>query len=245
MENRFMETQMKLKQTLKLVITAIFISSLSVPGMALADSHEGKFIVVLGAPGSGKSTNSKFIAETFGIPWINLREVVYAEVEKEAKKKGRGSASTASHKRGANTQKRHEDTREALNKLKAGELISNDSLNAFVASQVLSSEAARGFVLDSYPYTADQAEFLDAIMDAANLEGLQVIYLDVSDEVALERLKAQGKAEYNRTFAKERVDAFQSMIGPVIYYYEDSLQTIDANQDPSAVTAAVAAALQK
>ena len=245
MENRFMETQMKLKQTLKLVITAIFISSLSVPGMALADSHEGKFIVVLGAPGSGKSTNSKFIAETFGIPWINLREVVYAEVEKEAKKQGRSSASMASHKRGANTQKRHEATREALNKLTAGELISDDSLNAFVASQILSSEAARGFVLDSYPYTADQAEFLDAIMDAANLEGLQVIYLDVSDEVALERLKAQGKAEYNRTFAKERVDAFQSMIGPVIYYYEDSLQTIDANQDPSAVTAAVAAALQK
>ena len=236
---------MKLKQTLKLVITAIFIASLSVPGMALADSHEGKFIVVLGAPGSGKTTNSKFIAETFDIPWINLREVVYAEVEKEAKKKGRSSASTTSHKRGANTQKRHEDTREALNRLKAGELISNDSLNAFVASQVLSSEAANGFVLDSYPYTQDQASFLDSILDAANIEGLQVIYLDVSEEVALKRLKARGKAEYNRSFAKERGDAFRSMIGPVIYYYGDTLQTIDANQDPSAVTAAVAAALKK
>ena len=195
--------------------------------------------------GSGKSTNSKWIAEAFDIPWINLREVVYAEVQQEAKNKGRSSASTTSHKRGANTQKRHENTRLALEKLMAGELVSNNSLNAFVASQVLSSEASKGFVLDSYPVTPDQAGFLDSILDARGIEGLQVIYLNVSDEVALERLKAKGKAQFNRSFARERLEAFRSMIGPVVYYYGDTLRTINANQDPSAVTAAIAAALEK
>jgi cytidylate kinase len=43
--------------------------------MAVADSHDGKYIVVLGAPGSGKSTNIKWISEAYGIPWINLRQV--------------------------------------------------------------------------------------------------------------------------------------------------------------------------
>jgi len=245
MENSFMETQMKLKQKVRLIFTAILMSSLSIPGISIADSHDGQFIVILGAPGSGKSTNSKWIAEAFDIPWINLREVVYTEVQQEAKKKGRSSASSTSHKRGANTQKRHENTRQALEKLLAGELVSDDSLNAFVASQVLSSEASKGFVLDSYPVTPDQAGFLDSILDARGIEGLQVIYLDVSDEVALERLKAEGKAEFNRSFAKERLEAFRSMIGPVVYYYGDTIHTIDASQDASAVTAAIAAALEK
>lgn len=235
---------MNMKLTLKLILSAILISSLGIAGIAIADSHDGKYIVILGAPGSGKSANSKLIAEAFGIPWINLREVMYAEVQKEAKKTARSPAST-SHKRGANTQKRHENTRLALEKLMAGELVSDNSLNAFVASQVLSDDASKGFVLDTYPMTPEQASFLDSILDARDMEGLQVIYLDVTDEVAIERLKARGKAEFNRSFARERIDAFQSLIGPVVYYYGDSLHTIDANQDSEAVTAAITTALKK
>jgi len=236
---------MKLKQTLKLIFAAIVVSALSIPGMAVADSDDGKFIIVLGAPGSGKSASNKWLSETHDIPWINLREVVSAEVQKEAKKQGRSSASTASHKRGANTQKRHENTRRALDKLIAGELVSDDSLNAFVASQVLSSKASKGFILDSYPVTPEQASFLDSILDARNIEGLRVIYLDVSDEVALERLKAEGKAKFKRSFAQERIDAFRSLVGPVVYYYGDALHNIDANQDSSVVSSAIAAALEK
>jgi adenylate kinase len=233
------------QQTFKLIFAAIVISLLSFPTITVADSANGKYIVVLGAPGSGKTTNGKWISEAYDIPWINLRDIIYKEVKKEAKKQGRSSASAASHKRGANTQKRHENTRKALDKLMAGELVSDDSLNAFAASQVLSSKASKGFILDSYPITLDQARFLDSILDAADIEGLQVIYLDVSDEVALERLKAEGKAKFKQSFAQERINAFRSLAGPVLYYYGDVLRTIDANQEPSAVTAAIAAALEK
>ena len=241
-----MKTQKKLKQTLKLLLTVIVIASLNIPGMAVADSHDGKHIVVLGAPGSGKSTNIKWISEAYGIPWINLREVVYEEVRQEAQKLNRRSAaSTASHKRGGYTQNRNRNTKKALEKLIAGELVTDDSLNAFVASQVFSSKAAKGFILDSYPVTIDQARFLDSLLDARGIEGLQVIYLDVSDEVALERLKARGKAEFKQSFASERINAFRSITAAVVYYYGDSLQTIDANKEPSAVTAAIATALEK
>ena len=72
-----MMTQRTLKQTLKLMLTVIVIASLNIPGIAVANSHDGKHIVVLGAPGSGKLTNIKWISEAYDIPWINLREVVY------------------------------------------------------------------------------------------------------------------------------------------------------------------------
>ena len=241
-----MKTQKKLKQALKLMLTVIVIASLNVPGMAVADSHDGKYIVVLGAPGSGRSTNIKWISEAYGIPWINLREVVYEEVRQEAQKLNRRTATiTASHKRGGYTQHRNRNTKNALERLIAGELVTDDSLNAFVASQIFSSKAAKGFILDSYPVTIDQATFLDSLLDARGIEGLQVIFLDVSDEVALERLKARGKAEFKRSFASERITAFRSIAAAVVYYYGDSLQTIDANMEPSAVTAAIATALEK
>jgi adenylate kinase family enzyme len=244
--NNLMEARMNLKQALKLIVAAIVLSSVNVPAVAIADSHEGKYIVVLGAPGSGKTSNSKWMSEAFDIPWINLRDVLSAEVQKEAKKQSRGAAaSTASHKRGANTQRRHQSTRRALEKLVAGELVSDDSLNAFVASQILSDSARNGFILDSYPVTPEQAGFLDSILEAGGIEGLTVIYLDVSDEVALARLKAEGKAKFKRSFAEERIAAFRSFMGPVTYYYGDAIHTIDANQDPSAVTAAIAAALKE
>ena len=233
---------MKMK-TMKIIITAIAILSIGVSGIAAAQSEDGHFVVLVGAPAAGKSVNSDWMSKAYGIPWINVGEALRAEVEK-ATKKPRYSASTQ-HKRGTASAKRTKDMNAALEKLKNGDLVSNDSLNAFVASQVLSSEASKGFVLDSYPVTPEQASFLDSILDARDIEGLQVIYLDVSDEVAVERLKAQGKAKFKRSFAQERIDAFRSLIGPVTYYYGDSVQTIDANQDPSAVTSAIAAALEK
>ena len=235
---------MKLKQTLKIIITAFAIFSISVPGILAAESGDGPYVVIIGAPKAGKSHNSRWMSKAYDIPWINVGEALQAEVEKESKK-NRYSASTQ-HKRGAASANRSQKYREAYEKLKKGELVSNDALNGLVAAKVLSNEAAEGFILDGYPMTVEQAEFLDSILEARGISPLKVIYLNVTDEESLERIKTSSKDKYKGGVGKERLHNFRSMIGPIVDYYgEDTVFEIDGAQDNSAISAEIVSVLEK
>jgi adenylate kinase len=237
------ETGMKLKQTYKKLFLTIAILSIAAPGISTAQSEDGQYIVIVGAPTAGKSTNSKWISKTYVIPWLNIGELVEAEVV--AASKSRKSASMQ-HKRGAASNQRYQNSRKALEKLKNGELISNGSLNAIVASEVLSYEAKDGFILDGYPMTVPQAEFLDSILDARGISPLKVIYLNIPDELSLERMKERGRADYKRGFGEERLRQFRSMIGPLVEYYgEESVHEIDATQSKSEIMAEINTVLLK
>jgi len=235
---------MKLKQTLKIIITAFAILAIGTPGILAAQSEDGHYVVIVGAPKSGKSHNSEWMAKAYDIPWINVGDALQAEVEKESKKH-RYSASTQ-HKRGAATARRSQKNREAFEKLKNGELVSNDSLNAIVAAKVLSGEASAGFILDGYPMTVEQAEFLDSIMEARGISPLKVIYLNVSDEVSRQRMKASGKDKYKGGVGEERLRIFRSMIGPIVDYYgEGTVFEIDAARDNSAISAEIVSVMEE
>jgi adenylate kinase len=178
------------------------------------------------------------------MPWMNVGEILAAEVEQESKK-NRYSASTQ-HKRGAARAHRSQKKRQAFDKLQKGELVSNDSLNALVASSVLSSEASGGFILDGYPMTVEQAEFLDSILEARGISGLKVIYLNIPDDVSLDRMKESGDAKYKGGVGKERLKIFRSMIGSLADYYGDeSIYEIDATQDMSTISAEIVSILEK
>jgi adenylate kinase len=235
---------MKLEQTSKLIITAIAIFSICAPGILAAQSEDGHYVVIVGAPKSGKSHNSEWMSKAYDIPWINVGDALQAEVEKESKKH-RYSASTQ-HKRGAASAQRSKKNREAFEKLKNGELVSNDSLNAIVAAKVLSSESSAGFILDGYPMTVEQAEFLDSILEARGMSPLKVIYLNVSDEVSRQRMKASGKKKYKGGVGEERLRIFRSMIGPIVDYYgEDAVFDIDAARDNSAISAEIVSVMEE
>ena len=235
---------MKLEQTLKLIIPVIAIFSIGAPGILTAQSEEGHYLVIVGAPKSGKSHNSEWMSKAYDIPWINVGDALQAEVEKESKKH-RYSASTQ-HKRGASSARRSQRNREAYEKLKNGELVSNDSLNAIVAAKVLSGDAGAGFILDGYPMTVEQAEFLDSILEARGISPLKVIYLKVSDEESIKRMKSSGKDKYKGGVGEDRLRIFRSMIGPIVDYYgEDTLFEIDAARDNSAISADIVSVMEK
>ena len=235
---------MKLEQTLKLIIPVIAIFSIGAPGILTAQSEEGHYLVIVGAPKSGKSHNREWMSKAYDIPWINVGDALQAEVEKESKKH-RYSASTQ-HKRGASSARRSQRNREAYEKLKNGELVSNDSLNAIVAAKVLSGDAGAGFILDGYPMTVEQAEFLDSILEARGISPLKVIYLKVSDEESIKRMKSSGKDKYKGGVGEDRLRIFRSMIIPIVDYYgEDTLFEIDAARDNSAISADIVSVMEK
>jgi adenylate kinase len=124
-------------------------------------------IVLLGAPGAGKGTQAKLIAEHYGIPHISTGDILRSNV-------ARGT----------------ELGRKAKAVMERGELVSDDLVNGMVADRIAQPDCDRGFVLDGFPRTVAQAEWLDRELaeKAGNTRPTVVVDVDVSYNQLLQRL---------------------------------------------------------
>ena len=118
--------------------------------------------VLIGAPGSGKGTQGRILADSLGIPLISTGDLLRREV-------AGGSALG----------------REVRKVLEAGGLVSDELVNNMVSSRIADPDCERrGFILDGYPRSVGQAKYLDARLGYAPL----VIHLQVPLEELTNRL---------------------------------------------------------
>lgn len=95
-------------------------------------------IILLGAPGAGKGTQAKLIAEHYAIPHISTGDILRDNVSR-----GTGLG------------------RQAKAVMERGELVSDELVNGMVADRLRRTDCERGFILDGFPRTVAQAEWLD------------------------------------------------------------------------------------
>jgi adenylate kinase len=122
-------------------------------------------VILLGAPGAGKGTQAKLMAEHYGIPHISTGEILRDNV-------ARGT----------------ELGKKARTVMDRGELVSDDLVNAMVADRLNKPDVGRGFILDGYPRTVVQAEWLDRELAARGQRRPVVIRVDVGYNQLLQRL---------------------------------------------------------
>ena len=118
-----------------------------------------KVVILLGHPGAGKGTQARAIMHRLDIPQISTGDMLREAI---AKKTSFG--------------------REAKAKMDAGELVSDEIVNGIVAERISHDDCKRGFILDGYPRTVQQADTfckmmgegdrLSVIEIAANSDGL-------------------------------------------------------------------------
>jgi adenylate kinase len=118
-------------------------------------------VLLLGAPGAGKGTQSKRLAEAFGIEHVTTGDALRANKDMDI-----------SH------MDTEYDTPRAY--MEAGELVPDEVVNEIVKTAL---ESADGYVLDGYPRNLDQAEYLS---DITSLDA--VVFLDVSESELVDRL---------------------------------------------------------
>ena len=99
-------------------------------------------IVLLGPPGAGKGTQAKLIAETYGIPQISTGDILRDNV---ARKTELGVKAKAIMER--------------------GDLVPDELVCSMVADRLVQADCVRGFILDGFPRTVRQAEWLDAQLE--------------------------------------------------------------------------------
>lgn len=165
-------------------------------------------VILLGPPGAGKGTQGKLIAAHFGIPQISTGDILREHV-------ARGTPLGL----------------EAKARMAAGDLVSDDLVNGMVAQRLLDPDCRRGFILDGFPRTATQAEWLDAFLEKTIFENSTmcppvVIQLVVDYTQLLQRLTGRRTCPtcgrlYNVHFQPPRTDAVCDLDGSRLLSRED------------------------
>ena len=149
-------------------------------------------IVMLGGPGSGKSTYTEYLIRHFRINHIYPGGMLRKEVENN----------TEIGKR----------VKEILAK---GQFVPNDIVLDLIKKSV--SESPNGYVLDGWPRYMQQVRD----MEASNIGVDFAVYLDVSREEVLKRLLARGRADDTEDIINNRIDLYKRETGPVVEYFRD------------------------
>ncbi|KAF9616814.1 hypothetical protein IFM89_032664 [Coptis chinensis] len=167
-------------------------------------------IFVLGPPGSGKSTQSRLIAEQFGLFHISAGDILRAEVES-------GS----------------EDSIMIKAKIANGELVPSDFMIRLLLRDIQKSGKNK-FVIDGFPRSMDNLNALSS----TSIETEFVLHLVCSKEVAIERLsnRNEGRDDDNIKTIVKRFECFESVF-PVLECYDSKgkLYKIDAEKSKEGV----------
>ncbi|AMS42447.1 adenylate kinase [Aminobacter aminovorans] len=189
-------------------------------------------LILLGPPGAGKGTQAQRLVEKHGIPQLSTGDMLRAAVKAETEVGKRAKAV-----------------------MDAGELVSDEIVNAIVAERIDQVDCAKGFILDGYPRTLAQA---DAVADMLAERGLHldvVIELVVDDKALVGRIlkraeeaQAAGqpvRKDDNAEVFEERLREYYKKTAPLIgyYYANDLLKQVDGMADMDDVTAQIEAVI--
>ena len=153
-----------------------------------------KNIVIFGAPGSGKGTQSDKMIEKYGLNHISTGDVLRSEI-----KKGTELGKTAA------------------GYIDNGQLIPDDLM-------VSSFGDHKGVIFDGFPRTIPQAEALKKMLDERGDKVAAMIELDVPEEELMKRLilrgQQSGRADDNEETIKKRLVVYHSQTQPLIEWYK-------------------------
>lgn len=158
-------------------------------------------IVIFGAPGSGKGTQSEILVAKYGFKHISTGDVLRAEI-----KKGSDLGKTA---------KGYIDN---------GQLIPDGLMIDILAATYDALLPCDGVIFDGFPRTVPQAEALKTMLAARHTAVGAMLELEVPEEILTERLinrgKVSGRADDNEETIKKRLKVYETQTAPLIGWYE-------------------------
>jgi adenylate kinase len=193
---------------------------------------------MLGPPGAGKGTQARMMSEKLKVPHISTGDILREALKNQT-----------------------ELGKKAKAYMESGGLVPDELVDAIVAERLARPDGAKGFILDGYPRTINQAEFLRTLLERDGTKIL-TIGVEVSDGVLIDRLssrwtcpkcqkmfnskldpsKAGGKCDECGTALVQRKDDKPEVIAdrlqvyhkttqPLIRYYQDRGSYVEVNGD--------------
>lgn len=176
---------------------------------------DGRKIVLLGPPGSGKGTQAAILAGELDVPAISTGEMLRGAVAE-----------------GSDLGRRVEGI------MNSGALVDDETMADVVRARLARPDAREGFILDGYPRTLPQAETLAGILSDAGEELDAVVLVDVPEDELVARARGRGRADDGDEVVRERLRVYREKTAPLAGYYEERgrLRTIDGHASVDEVT---------
>jgi adenylate kinase len=204
-------------------------------------------LILFGAPGAGKGTQTGSLIDTYHIPAIATGDILRAQ--------RRAGTPLGDQVKGY---------------MDRGELVPDDLMIKIIQERLQKPDARHGFILDGFPRTVAQAEALDATLDQLGRRLDAVIYLRVSRKVLIDRLSHRyscrscdavynfspeqalavprctvdggelyQRPDDNAEIVARRIDVFLKHTAPLIDYYtgQHKLENIDGQMSVDEVRA--------
>jgi len=160
--------------------------------------YQGKILVIMGPPGSGKGTFSKRLSDKEGYNHISTGDLIRKSKDPELKAK-----------------------------IAQGEFIDDKTMLSMLRKEVKKMDPGKGIIFDGFPRTVKQAGMLDSMLGKMGLGLSHTIYLDLDEKTATERILSRAEKE-NRAddkdpeIVKKRFRTYEEKTAPLIELYQKS-----------------------
>lgn len=181
-----------------------------------------KIIVFLGLPGAGKGTQAKLYSEKHNLAHISTGDMLRAAVHS-------GS----------------ELGKKVKQVIESGQLVSDQLIAEIISERIKRIDCEHGFILDGFPRTIPQAEFLNKIVGEISC----AVYFELAEQEVLNRMSQrsakEGRADDSRATQFERIKIYRDQTEPLVQYYQakNQLAVVDAIGDIAQVSQNLEAAV--
>lgn len=167
-------------------------------------------LIIVGPPGAGKGTQAGRIAEAFGVPAVSTGDIFRTNVAEGTPLGVQAKAI-----------------------MDAGDYVPDSLTNELVKSRLQEPDAAQGFLLDGYPRTVGQVEYLDALLaEQGNAIDAVVQLVADQDELVgrlLKRAEEQGRSDDNEETIRRRQQVYTEQTAPIVAAYQERGLVVDVD----------------